>query len=156
MEATEPAAQGARAVGDLAARDHADRLFIVTLRLWLQGPERQAEAWSGLSGALGAQQARAALRALEGFLEAMAHGARGAIWRHAPCCKRLGRDEALMADAVAAAARGDLGQAAALLAPLTHAQARPALVGTAEQLGRALRAGPPPIRRRLRDGTTLH
>ncbi|MGF1659483.1 MAG: hypothetical protein ACFCUS_08630 [Rubrimonas sp.] len=148
----EPVAAGAAPVGRLDARGPADRLLVRTLRLWLLGPQQQAEAWSALSGEFGAAPARRALRALEEFLGVLAEGARGPIWRHGPDCGCLGRDEALLADAVSAAVRGDFNAASVALAPLIRPEARPAALGCAHRLGRALRAAP----RRRSSGGWLH
>ena len=148
----EPVAQGAAAVGRLSERRRADQLLVRALRLWLIDPAHQAQAWSALSGELGAEPARKALRALEEFLGVLAEGSRGPIWRHGPDCGCLGRDEALLADAISAAAQGDFNAASVALGPLIRPEARPAALGCAHRLGRALRAAP----RRLESGGWLH
>jgi hypothetical protein len=49
--------------------------FVAALRLWLDGPDRRAEVWSAFAIRLGAAGGRAALKAFEDYLGAVADGA---------------------------------------------------------------------------------
>ena len=148
----EPAGSGSEPVGRLDGRSRTDQLAVRVVRLWLMGPAHQAQAWNALAAELGSAPGRTALRALEEFLGVLAEGARGQIWRRRPDCACLSRDESLIADAVASAARGDFNAASVALAPLIRPEARPAALGCAHRLGRALRAAP----RGLETGGWLH
>lgn len=131
---------GGQAVGALTAVSPAEQRFVRAMRLRLCGGPHQGTAWRELSAELGAEPARAAMRALEAFLWAVAQGAARRLRRHHPCCLCLGRDEALLADVVRAAAQGAEGfdRACGLLHDTVRPEARPAVIATAGVLGRAL------------------
>lgn len=131
---------GADDVARLARASETERRFVAALRLWLTTPEAQAEVWRDFAAAQGPAAGRAALRAFEAYLEAVAHGASRKLWRHNVGCVCLGRDEAALAEAMRAAAAGNRERAYAALAPLVRTEALPRAVEAAGALGLALAA----------------
>ncbi|MGF1552738.1 MAG: hypothetical protein ACFBWO_09585 [Paracoccaceae bacterium] len=120
--------------------DCAGRLLVVTMRRWLDGPEAQAEVWSGLRAALGAASARRVLAAFERWLSAIAAAPRRPLRRHAACCPCLGDDEARLAALVAAAGSGRSATARELAGALVEPEATDDLLAAAEALGATLAA----------------
>ncbi|MEM7506745.1 MAG: hypothetical protein AAF415_08355 [Pseudomonadota bacterium] len=116
-----------------------DRLFVLTLRNWLDGTDGQVKVWNGLATQLGAERARRILRAFEAFLDAIAVGQKRCISRHATCCPCLGADEALLADLVRDAAEGDAGSAATRAAGIVIDTHLLEVLRNAETLGLLLR-----------------
>jgi hypothetical protein len=143
---TPPAApdlNGAEPVGALAQAPDPERRFVTGLRLWLAGPHRRAEAEAALTAGLDPGRAARAAAAFDAYLGAIAAGALRRLWRHAPGCPCLGRDEALLSGAMREAAAGDREAAWAILTPAIRAAA---LFETAEAAGALGRALAPPRR----------
>lgn len=112
-----------------------ERVFVLLLRRWLDGPQGQSAIWSVLSREAGEARAHQFLQAFEGFLRAISAGQSRALSRHASCCALLGDDEALLAGMVEAAGRGDQKTAAAKAVPILRETSRPAAVSRAKTLG---------------------
>ncbi|MEM9013337.1 MAG: hypothetical protein AAGE18_19120 [Pseudomonadota bacterium] len=117
----------------LAETRPADQVFIVSLRRWLEGPGGQRAVWLGLASELGQHQAHEVLAALEAFLAALAMGLRRQLLRHAAHCPCLGEDEALLAEIVRHAARGDRETALCRAAEVVR---EPDLIVTVERAAR--------------------
>ena len=115
-----------------------DRLFVVSLRRWLDGPCGQAEVWNGLAATLGAGPASRLLNAFERFLREIAGSAGRRIDRHATKCPCLGEDESLLAGIVRAAGRGDVDTARALAAGFVRETELVAVVEAAARLGQQM------------------
>lgn len=129
----------ARAEGGWLAEAHpTDRLFIASLRRWLDGPGGQAEVWSGLAGSLGAGAATRLLGAFEALLRQVAGAARRKLQRHATNCPCIGEDEALLAGMVRAAGRGDTESAHALAAQIVRETDLLAVLESAARLGQLM------------------
>lgn len=129
---------GHREDGWLADLDGEGKLLVVTIRRWLDGLEAQGEVWNGFCGELGPVPARRLMRAVEGFLAAIAEAPRRPLRRHAARCPCLGADEARLAALVRAAARGHDGQARAVAAGIVETAAVGRVVEAAAVLGEAL------------------
>jgi hypothetical protein len=132
------AALGAEPVGALADAPEAERRVVCALRLWLAAPEGRRAAEGVLGEGLDPARARAAACAFDAWLGAVAEGAARKLWRHAPGCPCLGRDEAALAGAVREAAAGRREAAWAMLAPCLRVEALFAAAEAAGALGRAL------------------
>lgn len=160
---------GARPLGPLAEADPSTRLFVWTLRHWLDGVWSQQIVWSHFAARLGARDGRRALSLFEAHIANIAAAHQRILSRRHVDCACLGADEAMMADMVAAAADDDRQRAYALAARYVRHDAMFEIVEGAAQLGRLLRrigdapepcdatdppqSARPSIRRR---GRTLH
>lgn len=112
-----------------------DRFLIVMMRQWLDGLNKQQEVWNTLAQDMGAMAARRFLNSFEAFIAAIADGALRHLSRYRSCCPYLGDDEALIAEIVHEAGRGELDNALRLAARIVRQDALTAVVGQAVQLG---------------------
>lgn len=122
----------------LADAHPGDRLFVLSLRRWLDGPSGQAYVWNGLARALGAGAATGFLKAFERLLRAIARSTGRKLERHATSCPCIGDDEALLAGMVRAAGQGDSVTAHALAAEIVRENELVAVVEAAARLGRLM------------------
>lgn len=130
--------RGDDAVGRLAERSATEQLLVRGIRLWLEGPDAQARVWNEFATTFGPAHGRLALRAFEAYLEAVACSIERRLWRHAPGCPCIGRDEEALASLVTLAARGQSGAAVAVAARLVRVDAIQSTIETATELGRLL------------------
>jgi hypothetical protein len=131
--------RGGAPVGHIADLPQIEAGAVACLRLWCDGAEAQARLWADLSGALGAAEARAALKALERLVGLIVRHGRRPLMRHGRACGCVGADEAAFATLIAAAAdgaRADATLLAALLVPPGMAAGAAELAGA---FGAALR-----------------
>jgi hypothetical protein len=99
--------------------------LILSVRLWMDGPDGQAEVWRGFAQCFGTSQGRTELRQFETLLTCLCTNARRPLVRHGRGCMCVGSDEAILRTLVHEAARGDLAEAsciASLLVPACHAE----------------------------------
>ena len=122
----------------LADAHPTDRLFVVSLRRWLDGPCGQAEVWNGLAGSLRPSRATTLPKAFERLLREVTVSAGRRLQRHATACPCLGEDEALLAGMVRAAGRGDAETARAMATRIVREADRLAVVEAAARLGRLM------------------
>lgn len=127
--------RGDEAVGRLAERSATEQLLVRGMRLWLGGPDAQARVWNEFATTFGPAHGRQALRAFEAYLEAVAQAIERRLWRHAPGCPCIGRDEEALASLVTLAARGQSGAAIAVAARFIRAECLPEVIETAASLG---------------------
>lgn len=132
------AQDGGESVGWIEALPEAERLVVCSIRLWLEGPDAQAEVWNAFATGLGPERGRRALRAFERYLAAVATATVRRLCRHAPSCPCVGRDEAELAAIVTLVARGDTAAAAARAARFVPASRLCAVTAAAGELGRLL------------------
>lgn len=112
--------------------------LILSLRLWMDGPEGQAEVWNSFARGFGGTGGRAELRAFETMLHHICTHARRPLMRRQPGCLCLGADEATLLTLAREASRGELTEAAmiaSLMVPARHAE-RIAIM--AAQVGQAM------------------
>ena len=148
---TEPAKhRGGAPVGYLSDLDAVEAAAVLYLRLWSDGPDRQAQMWADLSRVLGPDAGRQALQAFEQICTLCAHHGRRPLMRHSLRCRCLGADECCFANFIAAASDGELEDAMLIATMIVRADVAPGLVGLAETFGLALKrvalrdpSGPP-------------
>lgn len=116
-----------------------ERLFILWMRRWLDGPCGQAEIWNGMAASLGRARAAHVLRAFEQLLREVATSARRKLNRHGTACPCLGEDEAMLASMVRAAGRGDTETSYAIAAEIMHEAKLSDVVQAATGLGQLMR-----------------
>lgn len=100
--------QGAETVGVFLKLKPGVRLLVWSLRAWVEGPSGQAAVWSHFSGKLGARDGRAATKAFEHFLMAIAANRSRVIYKHALQCACVSADETSLANLVLAAGEGEI------------------------------------------------
>ncbi|MRU16612.1 hypothetical protein FDP25_14315 [Roseovarius sp. A21] len=129
---------GAAVVGRLTDLPPWEADLILSMRLWMQSPEGQAEVWNGFARCFGPVEGRAEMQQFESLLRNLCHNARRPLVRHALGCTCIGTDEAVLRMLVREAARGDLAEAtmiASLLVPAGQAE-QVALISA--RVGRAM------------------
>lgn len=142
---------GAESVGDSRPLPQGERLLLLAVRRWADGPEGMAEVWTGFAREMGPAAGRGALRAVERLLGEIAAGVARPLYRHDTACPCLGRDEAVMLGLVRHAGAGDMFQATVHATALVREDHVPAAVAAASAAARALAGdGPAPERRALR------
>ncbi|MEO1331497.1 MAG: hypothetical protein AAFW46_17745 [Pseudomonadota bacterium] len=114
------------------------RLFVWSLRCWLDGAAGQQAVWAHYTARLGGRAGARAMRAFEEHVEGLAHQCRRVLRRRRTGCVFVCEDELLMAHTVGAAAAGDLDGAYAAAARYVRASAIPVAVTSAARLGAAL------------------
>ncbi len=134
------AARGASAVGRLADLPPEEALAVRLLRLWNDGPEAQAEAWSDLSARLGPVRARRCLANFEALADCLWRHGRRPLMRHGTACACVGADEAVFAHFLALSADGAREDAMLLAALLVRADMAPMAASLGETVGLSLRA----------------
>ena len=116
---------GAAVVGSLCDVAPWEAELILTVRLWLSGPDGQAEVWNNFARFYGAAEARNEMRCLELLLGSLCTYGRRPLACHGFGCLCIGSDEAILRTLVDEAARGDLSEAAliaSLMVPASHAE----------------------------------
>ncbi|MFW2544825.1 hypothetical protein ACN2XU_19495 [Primorskyibacter sp. 2E107] len=129
---------GASVVGQLSDIAPWEAELILSMRLWMEGPEGQAEVWNGFARCFGAIEGRAEMRTFESLLTSLCTFARRPLVRHGLACRCIGSDEAILKTLVREATCRDLAEAAmiaCLLVPARHAEP---LAQMAAQVGRAM------------------
>lgn len=140
-------ARTAEREGWLADAHPADRLFVVSLRRWLDGPGGQAEVWNDLAVSLGSAPATRLLKAFEGFLGAVAVALDRRLERHATRCPCIAGDEATLAVIVRSAGQGDRDTARSIAAEIVREADLIAVIEAAARLGRLMDSfGAVPVR----------
>jgi hypothetical protein len=150
---------GAAVVGRLTDLPAWEADLILSMRLWMQSPEGQAEVWTGFARCFGTVEGRAEMQQFESLLRGLCHNARRPFVRHALGCTCLGTDEAVLRMLVREAARGDLAEATLIASLLVPAGQAEQIALQSARVGRALqrmarhipqsasRPDPPPNRR---------
>lgn len=116
---------GSTVVGQLTDIAPWEAKLILTIRLWMDSPDGQAEVWGQFARCFGTRQGRIELRQFETFLTRLLTCARRPLVRHGLGCSCIGSDEAILRTLVSEAERGDLAEAAliaSLIAPAHHAE----------------------------------
>lgn len=143
--------RGAAPVGYLHELPTEDVRAIRLLRQWC-GPVHE-DVTPQLIEDLGPEKAQLAAETLGQIATVMARYARRPLMRHSTSCDCVGGDEACFATLVSAASHGAREDAMMIACLMVRADFSPALVGLAEQLGLALRAGRP---RRTAETAPMH
>lgn len=116
---------GAAVVGSLCDVAPWEAELILTVRLWLSGPDGQTEVWNNFARCYGAAEARNEMQCLELLLGSLSAYGRRPLACHGFGCLCIGSDEAILRTLVDEAARGDLSEAAliaSLMVPAGHAE----------------------------------
>ena len=116
---------GAAVVGSLCDVAPWEAELILTVRLWLSGPDGQVEVWNNFARLYGTAEARNEMRCLELLLGSLCTYGRRPLACHGFGCLCIGSDEAILRTLVDEAARGDLSEAAliaSLMVPASHAE----------------------------------
>ena len=119
----------------LADAHPADRLFVLNLRRWLDGPHGQAEVWNDLAVSLSSAPATRVLKSFEAFLRTIAVALHRRLERHAANCPCIGGDEATLAFIVRSAGRGDRETARSIAAEIVREADLLAVIEAAARLG---------------------
>jgi hypothetical protein len=129
--------RGGASVGHLSELPEVERGAVLFLRQWCLGDAARATIARDFALAFGAERG-AEVAALQcRLMRVMLGQARRPLMRHADGCACLGGDECAFAQMVAAAASGDLEDAAMFAMTLIAAPAVPEAVALAEALGLA-------------------
>ncbi|MBW4709238.1 hypothetical protein KX928_15715 [Roseobacter sp. YSTF-M11] len=131
--------RGGAPVGYLTELTGAEATSVLYLRLWGDGPGRQADVWADLTQALGPARGRAAMKSFEQLVGLCARHGRRPLMRHAIDCKCIGADEACFANFVAAATDGDREDALLIATLLVRADIAPMITSLACDFGLALK-----------------
>lgn len=131
--------RGGAPVGYLAELGPVEAGAIFYFRMWCNGPEERAQAQSDFAIALGVQDGRAALQALDDLCTACARHGRRPLVRHQVSCGCVGADESCFANFVAAASEGEHEDAMLIATLIVRPDIAPCIVSMAESLGCALR-----------------
>ncbi|WP_292308449.1 hypothetical protein [Marivita sp.] len=131
---------GRSVVGHLGDLPAWEATLILSTRLWMDGPDGQAEVWSDFARCFGPARGRDELRQFETFLSRLLSAARRPLVRHGTGCACIGSDEAVLRLLVHEAAKGDLAEAAmiaSLILPAHHAEP---IALMAARIGSAMKA----------------
>ncbi|WP_298920526.1 hypothetical protein [uncultured Roseobacter sp.] len=131
--------RGGAAVGFLTELTSIEAASIIYLRLWSEGPQRQAEVCSDLARFLGDAHGLKAMRVFEQLLELCGRHGRRPLMRHAVECRCIGADEACFANFVAIAAEGDREDALLIATLLVRPDVAPLVASLASDFGLALK-----------------
>jgi hypothetical protein len=131
--------RGAATVGSLGDLDGIEAAAVRCFRLWADGPDSQAEMWCEISRALGAEEARKALKSFEHLCSLCACHGRRTLMCHAVRCPCLGADEACFARFVATAVDGAQEDALLMATLLVRVDVAPLVASRAAEFGLALR-----------------
>lgn len=116
---------GSSIVGRLTDIPPWEAELILSMRLWMDSHEGQAEVGKGFTRCFGPAGGRAEIRQFERLLTALCAYARRPLVRHGLGCVCIGSDEAVLQTFVREATRGDLAEAAmiaSLIVPASHAE----------------------------------
>ncbi|WP_299948136.1 hypothetical protein [uncultured Ruegeria sp.] len=134
-----PSSRGGAAVGRLSDMSPIEAGAVMYLRLWGDGAEGRTNAASDFNIALGADQGRATMLALDRLCSLCAHHGRRPLVRHGLGCVCLGADENCFAQMIAAASEGAREDAMMMASLIVRPDFAPALASLSEELGLALR-----------------
>lgn len=129
---------GAAVVGRLTDLPPWEADLILSMRLWMQSPEGQAEVWNGFARCFGPAEGRAEMQQFESLLRSLCSNARRPLVRHALGCTCIGTDEAVLRMLVREAARGDLAEATLIASLLVPAGQAEQIALQSARVGRAL------------------
>ncbi|WP_299650775.1 hypothetical protein [uncultured Jannaschia sp.] len=135
---TPPPNPGAATVADLQAMDGAQALGVMLLRDWFDGPEGRTRVEGVFAEAFGPAGGDMAREAWADFAALLTSGTRRPVMRHAVTCRCVGADEAVIAQVVTLAARGEREDAMFVLSLLVPGDRLLSAVQTAERAGIAL------------------
>ncbi len=150
---------GASVVGQLTDLVSWEATLIMSMRLWMEGPDAQAEVWRDFARCFGTEKGREELRQFETFLSRLLSAARRPLVRHGLGCTCIGSDEAILRLMVREATRGDLAEAAMIASLIVPASLAEPIALMAARVGIAMRDiarhlptapvpnGPPQVRR---------
>jgi len=131
--------RGGAPVGYISELEPVEAAAVLYLRLWNDGPEKQAQMWNDLACVLGPSEGKQALRAFEELCRLCVRHGRRPLMRHSLRCKCLGADESCFANFIGAASDGDREDAMLIATTIVRADLAPSLVGLAESFGLALK-----------------
>ncbi len=123
-------------VADLAAHEAAAVRYA---RLWLAGPDGQAEVWTEMAGIFGPAAGRTHLRAFERMISTLLRHGRRPFAGRPVGCPCLGGHESALARLVGAGAEANREEAVLLAAHLVRPDLALALAAEAEAAGLMLR-----------------
>ena len=129
---------GAATVADLQSMDGAQALGVMLFRDWFDGPAGRARVESVFAEAFGPAGGDMARDAWSDLAALLAAGVRRPVMRHAVTCRCVGADEAVVAQVLTLAARGEREDAMLVLSLLVPGDRLLAAVQVAERAGLAL------------------
>jgi hypothetical protein len=135
---TPDAIPGSAPVARLTAMPAWEAELVLTLRVWMEGPEGQAEVRAVFADCLGEEGGLTAFYQLEDLLCGMTARARRPLARHSRGCACVGSDEAVLVCLVREAVQGDLAEAALIASLLVPASAAEMVALRAAQVGQAM------------------
>lgn len=116
--------RGGASVGVLTQLEPWEADLIITLRLWCESPEGQAQVWNEFATTLPKGRASGEMQAFERLVEIIGSYAHRPLVRHSVGCSCIGADEGVFAHLVRMASAGDLAEASLIATLLvTAAQA---------------------------------
>lgn len=147
---------GAVAVGTLTTMDPAGALAVLLFRDWRDGPIGRERAGAVIAEALDARAARDAIGAWDALLDELDRHARRPLAAHGIGCACVGADEAIVAQALSLAARGEREDAMLIFSLIMRADRLPCVMAAAETAGRAVMRCAVAMCRCRPAGTALH
>ena len=129
---------GAATVADLQSMDGAQALGVMLFRDWFDGPAGRARVESVFAEAFGPAGGDMARDAWSDLAALLAAGVRRPVMRHAVTCRCVGADEAVVAQVLTLAARGEREDAMLVLSLLVPGDRLLAAMQVAERAGLAL------------------
>lgn len=131
--------RGGAPVGYLDEVSDIESSAVLYFRLWCNGPAAQSQMWNDFATSLGSDQGRVALKAFERLYGLIFMHRRRQLMRHDVACRCLGGDEAIFANFIAAATRGDREDAMLMASLLVRSDIAVTLTDLAQQFGLAIR-----------------
>ncbi|MEM6578487.1 MAG: hypothetical protein AAF678_08345 [Pseudomonadota bacterium] len=132
--------RGGAPVGHIAHLDPIEAGAVMYLRLWSEGPYAQCQMREDFTAALGAEQARVAVKSFVALCDMMALHGRRPLMRHQVTCRCLGADESWFANFIGYASEGEREDALLISMMIVKPNVAPVLAGLAEEFGMALRS----------------
>lgn len=129
---------GGATVTDLGAMEGSQALSVMVLRDWFDGPQGRARVGATFAEVLGAAAAAPAIAAWTELGDLISDGTRRPVMRHAVTCRCVGADEAVIAQALSLAARGEREDAMLILSLLVAGDRLLPAVHVAQQAGLAV------------------
>lgn len=139
---------GGATVADIRTLDGLQSLAILMFRDWFDGPAGRTRVEQVFEGALGTGAGVAGLDAWDEMMTVLSDGVRRPVMRHSLTCQCVGADEAVIAQVIALAGRGEREDAMLILSLLVSGERLLPAIHSAERAGRAL------MRINLRDRRT--
>lgn len=130
--------RGGMPVGFISELDGIEAASVIYLRLWCNGPDRQADVWNDFASSLGTIQGRKALQSFEDLCRLCSQHGRRPLMRHSVNCKCLGSDESCFANFIATAATGERDDAMLIATLLVRPDVAPLITSLAADFGLAL------------------